>query len=530
MFPMNDGGREVASEGRGGVSVDPDAPWRRGGTSLAEREPEPLPSSADRSPFSAVQLRRDDDETVDDAASPWSRQAIEAPLPTIDQIRSRWRRELGLEAPEVARPAENAPAIVRRADDVPRSTVSGDLILVGLLVAFVVAGSLAVAWALVPETLPEQVATATLPADAAEVWTVDLGADALVALGDGMVVAATAASVDAYSSDDGTPLWSHRYDADGRPVGVAVYDDVAIVVQATSRTVVTLTGLGADGSVVWSRPGPFSSIDLLPDRPVEYSRPAAVTRIGVLDPATGDAIGREVEGVELTPPDHYVIGRRDGELSVFDLRAGRWLAPSISEFGLRSLAPVDEYLLGLTESSDIIVYDQNRVALDQRAFVSDAFGDFNGRAELVGGVPGTGIGIVASGSSVGFDTSDGSIDVVWEVPGRVGTPVETRIGPVSVARVVDGRSGEVNHALVDVTDGRTLVVTDEGATREAPPTVAADGYVVAPAVGDLSRTISAHDFDGGQRWSLALEPGDDFRLVDGTLFVIGAGGTIAAHR
>jgi outer membrane protein assembly factor BamB len=530
MIGMNDGSRQAASGGHDGAWDDPDLPWRpRGRTALAERArlSEPVRTHHHRRHADDVRLRRDG---AADPMSPWSREAIESPLPTIEQIRSRWRRELGLDASELEQPTADAPAFAPQPDGVPSSTVSGDLILIGLVVAALVAASLTIAWTLIPAPTPAQVASPALPAAVGEVWTTDLGPDALVAFGGGMVVAAAPDSVAAYDADDGSPLWTYDHEDGGEPIGVAVYDDIVVVVEATSRTEVTLTGLGSDGSVSWSRSAPFATIDLLPDRPIEYSRPAAVTQVVPLDPTTGEGVGPVAESVDLTTPDHYVPGRRDGELSVFDLRAGRWLSPAIGEFGLRTLAPVGEYLVGLTRSSDIIVYDHDRVALDQRAFVSDAFGDFTGRAELVGGVPGTDIGIVASGSSVAFDTSDGKIDVVWEFPGRVGTPIETSVGPVSVARVVDGRTGEINHALVDVVSGETIVVTDEGATREAPPTVVADGYIVAPAVGDPSRTLAAYDLDGGQRWSLELAKGADYRVEDGTLFVTGADGVVSAYR
>jgi len=530
MIGMNDGGRPAASGGHDGAWDDPDSPWRPSGRiALAERSrvSEPVRTHRRRRHADGVRLRRDG---AADSMSPWSREAVEAPLPTIEQIRSRWRRELGLDASEREESTDESPADASRPGGVPSSTVSGDLILIGLVVAAVVAASLTIAWTLIPGPTLVQVATPALPAAVDEVWTIDFGPDALVAFGSGMVVAAAPDSVAAYDADDGSPLWTYDHEDGGKPIGVAVYDGIVVVVESTSRTDVTLTGLGADGSVSWSRPAPFATIDLLPDRPIEYSRPAAVTQVAPLDPTTGEVVGTVAETVDVTTPDHYVPGRRDGELSVFDLRAGRWLSPAIGEFGLRFLAPVGEHLVGLTQSSDIIVYDHDRVALDQRAFVSDAFGDFTGRAELVGGVPGTDIGIVASGSSVAFDTADGTIDVVWEFAGRVGTPTETSVGPVSVARVVDGRTGEINHALVDVMNGETIVVTDEGATREAPPTVAADGYIVAPAVGDPSRTLAAYDLDGGQRWSLELAPGADYRVEDGTLFVTRTDGAVSAYR
>lgn len=550
-WTMGDRGRTAAPDESARRELDEradvDAPWRPTRTAVVELD-RPLTPDRHRDtrrPTTATGEdlgRRDTGSPV----SPWSREAVESPLPTIEQIRRRWRHELGLDqgdtvdgrigpSGEVAGARSSHPShagAARRASasaDVPRSTMSGDLILIGLVVALVVAGALAVAWTLIPESSPTTVATPTLPSGADEAWAVDVGADAaVVAAGGGMLVAATEEGLTAYDADDGARLWEHRTDG-GRPVGVAVYDEAVILVETTARTVATLTGLDREGNVAWSRSGPSLTVDLLPDRPVEHSRADAVARVGVLDPATGDVVGRPAEAVESATPEHYVVGRRDGELSVFDMRAGRWVDPAVGEFGLRTLVPVGEHVVALTDTSDIIVYDRTGKTLDQRTFVSDAFGDFTGRAELVGGVPGSDIGIVASGTSIGFDVSTGSIEVVWEVPGRVGTPVETLVGPVSVARVVDAETGEVDHSLVGAETGETMVVTDHGVTREAPPTIAANGYLAAPAVGDPSRLIAAHDFDGAQRWSLPLPAGAEYRLDDGALFVID-GQTVVAYR
>jgi hypothetical protein len=65
-------------------SVDPDATWRPGRTALLADG-----RSGHDDPGDPVQHA---------AVSPWSREAIESPLPSIEAIRHRWRTELGLDA------------------------------------------------------------------------------------------------------------------------------------------------------------------------------------------------------------------------------------------------------------------------------------------------------------------------------------------------------------------------------------------------------------------------------------------------
>jgi hypothetical protein len=256
-------------------------------------------------------------------------------------------------------------------------------------------------------------------------------------------------------------------------------------------------------------------------------RDAVVMR--VLDPLTGDEMGDAAEAVTMSTATPYVVSRVGDLFAVIDLRKGTRVGPAVPAFGLRSIAPVGGHIVGLTEENDIVLFGEHGEVLDQRPFVSLAFGDFTGRAELIGEVPGTTMGIVSSGTSVGFDVGGGSIESVWEIVGRVTPPVDTAVGPVAVAREVSPSTGEVDHAIIDPRDGSTIAVTDSGMTREGAPVIRADGYVVTAAVGDLGRTITAYSFDGDERWNVSLPPAASFEVAPGTLLVLESSGSIAAY-
>jgi hypothetical protein len=49
-------------------------------------------------------------------------------------------------------------------------------------------------------------------------------------------------------------------------------------------------------------------------------------------------------------------------------------------------------------------------------------------------------------------------------------------------------------------------------------------------VGDPTRTIQAHEFDGSVRWELPLGPGSDYMVGDGAIYTVAADGAITAYR
>jgi hypothetical protein len=301
---------------------------------------------------------------------------------------------------------------------------------------------------------------------------------------------------------------------------LAIYDD-GLVVASYRPGGFTLEGFDLDtGRRRYDRTTGSGGVMLLDDGIVEFVHSATTSTVRVVDPAVGVAVGPAALTSELTPTEGYVIGRTSGRLALLDVATGAIERPLIADLGLASIAPVGDRIVGFTDEASIVLYDDEGVVVDQRPFVSDVRGDFRGRAQLVGGVPDTSIGMVASGSSIGFDVSDGRIDVIWELLGRVGPAVDTELGPISVARTVDAETAEIDEELIDVLTGESIAVTDAGITRVAPPIVLHDGYVTHPALGDSDRVVAGYGFDGIERWSVATPMGSWFEVHGGVLYVV----------
>jgi outer membrane protein assembly factor BamB len=569
MVAMGDPGCAAGSDGPG-CPVDPDAMWRP--SSLLVRVADDGVANLHR--CDPIRPRRLGVSPAvgpirlgSDARSPWSRDAVEAPLPTIGEIRLRARRELasggepdsrteptkvpvtvGLAefagVAEVGEPTvtatwpqdpvrANVPHRSSTSDDIdeaPRSDSTGNVVLTGILTAIAVVAAAVAAWAVTPESGAAPVGP-RLPAEAEPRWVLDPVADrtAPVAWGRTAVARIDAAELLVYELSDGTLRW--RAPLAGADPAVAFFDEAVVAVTTTGRSDVAVMGFDpTDGAVLWRRSDHQAVAVAGPGAPVllDGRRDAVVMR--VLDPATGEEVGDAAEAVTMSTATPYVVSRVGELLAVIDLRSGTRVGPAVPAFGLRSIAPVGGHIVGLTDDNDIVLFDEYGDVADQRPFISLAFGDFTGRAELVGEVPGTTIGIVSSGTSVGFDVGSGEIETLWEIDGRVHPPVETAVGPVAVARVVSPTTGEVDHAIVDPRDGSTIAVTDSGMTREGAPVIRADGYVVTAAVGDRGRTITAYSFDGDERWNVSLPPAASFEVAPGTLLVLEASGSIAAYR
>jgi hypothetical protein len=558
MVAMGDPGRAAGSDGSVGP-VDPDAMWRP--SSLLVRLDDhrcdpirPRRPAASSAPVGPVRLGSD-------VRSPWSRSAAQPPLPTIDEISRRWRRELPVDGehelrteptsevgsagvaevgellvtttgPEDRVRAQVPPASWAgdRAERAPRSASSGDVVVVGILTAIAVVAAAVAAWALTPEPDTPPIGP-RLPAEAEPRWQLDPVSDrtAPVAWGRTAMARIDAAELLVYELSDGTLRW--RAPLAGADPTVAFFDEAVVAVTTTGRTNVAVSGFDpADGSVLWRRSDVQAVAVAGPGAPVVLDGRRDTVVMRVLDPATGEEVGDAAEAVTMSTATPYVVSRVGELFAVIDLRSGTRVGPAVPALGLRSIAPVGGHIVGLTDDDDIVLFDEYGDAVDRRPFVSLASGDFTGRAELIGEVPGTTIGIVSSATSVGFDVGGGSIETLWEIDGRVHPPVDTAVGPVAVARVVDPVTGEVDHAIVDPRDGSTIAVTDSGMTREGAPVVRADGYVVTAAVGDRGRTITAYSFDGDERWNVSLPPAASFEVAPGTLLVLEASGSIAAYR
>jgi hypothetical protein len=479
------------------------------------------------------------------AISPWSREAVESPLPSIEQIRERWRRELDLDTSiddasvdpgtSVGPGTSVDPGLApeRRAISVPgqpRSAVTGDVVLGGVIVAGAIALALWIGWSIRPSPAPS--AAGVLPASTEVRWSVALEPGlrpTAVAADAASVVAVADGRLSVRDATTGLERWRRGLPTEAGDVAVAVFADAVVAVGTGVRQDWAIGFDIDDGTVRWEHGGGERTTALLPDGVVEYVDNGGATAMRVIDPSTGTAIGPPTRATEMPTPPGLVVGGVGDDYVALDVATGVVYEPSVPAFGLASIAPVGDRLVGFTDDADIVLYGRTGTPLDQRPFVSNVFGDFPGRSRLVGGVPGSSIGIVASGTSIGFDVSNDRIEVLWEVRGRVGAPVDTADGPLAVARIVDPETGTVDVAVIDVRDGTTVAVTDDGTTRVADPLIVHDGYLRAPAVGDLDETIAAVGFDGVERWSMSTADASWYQLFDGVLYVLGRDGRLTAH-
>lgn len=476
-----------------------------------------------------------DDGEVTDEPSPWSRaggeSTREAPMRwRPDEIAAAARRE---RAARLAAIDRARPKPVAAVEGAPSSSVTGELVLVAicLLVVVLVAGGVVVALARSSSSPDDDLATAgsdapVLPTGVAERWRIELaGRVDQVRLGTDAVVLAAGALLLVADAATGDRRWERDL---GAPVEALwlIDDRVAVVLESGPRERTLIVVDDVTGAEQWRRVGDGgtrffvevgSVFELAPD-----GRDGNL-ELRLLDPDNGAPLDRVTVADEVVAPAPHVAASVADGIRLHALADLAPVAPSIDPFQLRSVTLVGGTVVGFDREATIVAYDAGGRRSDERPFVSDAFGEFTGRAELVGGVPGNDVGVVASGSSLGFHVVGGRIEVAWTLSGRVGAPVVTDIGPVSVARVVDDETGEINLSLVDPRVGTTLAVTDAGLTRESDPIVGRDGYVVAPEIGAASRVVTAFDLDGRERWQLGIDLGADYHVGGGMIAVVVVG-------
>ena len=537
---------------------DPDAPWRRGyggpstalvdgPSSATESADERVAPAAVDTDGVAVERRADGDRgagarlpepgarhRTDGQApaaqpSPWSRAAAErTALDTAGSVRpARLDRT---PRPRRVRP-EPTPVASRtgaRADDVPVPAVTGELVLgaVCLLAALIVAA--VSVWALLtaPSTEVEAASEpmgATIPTVVDERWsqTVDGRIDA-VAAGEGVVVISTPTDVVAFDGMTGGELWAqpHTYELFGPEL--RVYPGVVVALDGGVGPLSSAQGFDATtGELLWFEVSDRDLFTFTDDWVVQVAPRRRATTTRVLDPVTGEPATVSFTTDDIVGVGPYFVDDDDGVLELYDSMTLERVAGPVNGSGLRAITMIGERPVGFGSDNRIVAFDANGARTDERPFRSDTLGDAVGRAELIGGVPGSEVGVVASGSSIGFVVDDGQLDVVWELEGRVGPPIDTEIGPLSVARLA-AEPGEVDLALVDPVSGDVVAVTDAGTTREADPHVAYNGYVVAPAV-DTVRELMAFSHGGDEPlWTLSLPVQASYTVTDEAVLVVEA--------
>jgi outer membrane protein assembly factor BamB len=495
--------------------VDPDAPWKPG--FVWPDAPGVATTDRDRAGGPPIAGGSDMDLEM------WSRTAVEQPVSWKDWVPPPELRRDATRRPPPATP--RAP--VTLVDGSPATAVTGEVVLGGVAVlAFVVLAVFAVVL-LVPDApeAPEPVVRDALVERADVLWSVELdGRVAATTAADGVLVVDTGPSVHAFDQLTGAELWVREPVDEPFARDLLASDGGAFIFDHEAGGPTDLVAVDLrTGTERWSRSDPGGAVIVVDERLIAFERGGSQTTVQLVDPLTGEGVGPRfgVGPTSAAPP--YVASWRGDSVALHDLETGGRLGPRVDGVNLRALDVVGGVLVGFDTDDKIVVFDDRGVRSDERRFVSDAFGDFSGRAALIGSVPGREIAILSSGTSLGFTVAGGNIEVVWEVDGRVGTPVDTEVGAVSVARVIDADSGEVNHALVAAATGETLTVTDSGVTREEDPQVRWNGYVLAPEAGRTERVLDAFDFDGERLWSLTLPDVASFVLADRSLVVLERG-------
>ncbi len=518
-----------------GDDADPDAPWKPGfdwSESLTAHDA-PVPAGSPgggeehpvrppvANPWSRagadgdsagfdVRVRRADPRELAET-SPWARNAPDTPVTRFD--REAYRRTQGTQRRAV--PSGARPAIDDLAKRAPRSAVPGDVAMVGLVVLVLATVAVVSSVVMLRRAIDDDSAAASCPVDrcavqlpsaADELWavTIDSGAVERVALASEWLALAVDGSIEVRSIHTGALAWRSAPLGDDLDVDVVVIDDLVVAStlwpgDGPSELVAFDVVSGAERWRYSAQPS--GQVGMFDDWLFEFVDVRGDQRLQLIDAATGDRLAALIS---LALPDivvPFVPDDDGGRVQLIDLDTGDPVGPRIDGFGLWALTAVGGSVVGIDQDATVILYDEAGRRVDEQQFTGEQRGGIADRVVLVGGVPGTDVGIVAGGTSMGFRIRDGAIEGLWEFDGRVSAPEMTDIGPVSLAETLDPTTGEIDVLLVNPLTGSTIVTLgSDGLTEQLPPTLGRDGYLVAPRDG----AVSAFGFDGALRWSVDL--------------------------
>ena len=363
----------TVSDGRSGGDHDPDAPWRPGFDGWSAPDDDAPGDGADERGLRG---------RADAASERWSRandERVPEPWVPVRPVRP---------APEPALPDGPPVAVV---DGQPNSAVTGELFLTGMgvLVALIVAG---VATLLLPVgSTAEAVVTApTVPAAADVAWTTEVrGVVDDIAVGGDVVVVTTAEGVHGLRQDDGTVSWERLFDGTVPVVDrVAIVDGHFVMQQRApgGRSVVRVLD-AASGADVWDSLDLDGSLTVAgpPERPVLVRRTRVddSTMLELVDAATGAALGDPVRLSAVTAAgDHFAVQPSDRRVAAWSVGEREVVAGPVDSFNLRTVAPLRGAIVALDLEGRIVAFDERGRRADEQPFVSDAPGEFTGRAEL----------------------------------------------------------------------------------------------------------------------------------------------------
>lgn len=448
----------------------------------------------------------------------------------------RWSREHVEREPEPwvpTRPSRPSPppVVESSANPVvevagqPPSATTGELVLGAIVAVALAVGAVAAGLALRPGEVTVVDPAATVVAPAAETrWTIEFDAQVDdVGLGSDTVAIAVDGELVAVDIESGDERWRRPPTASDVDVDRVAVIDGHVFVQQREGGRSELRAYSADtGELQWDTVGDDGVViisgrddDALLVRRIQVGGRATVE---ILEPTTGEPVTDVLRLSGVTAAgDDIAVQPSDRRVAIWSRQAGAVVASTVDEFNLRMVTDVGAGVVALDREGRVILFDDDGRRVDERPFVSDAFGEFTSRPELVGVVDG--IGVIASGTTIGFDLADGSIEPVWSREGRAQPPVMTASGPVAVL-VGPEPSGQIRETLIDPIDGSTIVVTDPDGKRERSPVLGHNGYVLAPIIGAPTRTLSAFDYDGSELWSMDLPPVATFELAHEVVVVV----------
>lgn len=457
------------------------------------------------------------DHHVDHEAERWSRREIErAPEPWVP---SRPQRA----APRPPPASTGVPVV--EVPGQPASATTGELVLAAILVVVLVAGAVVVGVSLRPS--PGTVADPSVPVVAAAAdtrWTVSFdGSVEDVGIGGDVVAVAVGPEIVVLDVASGEERWRLTQDDPDVDVDrVAIVGDGVVVQQrgATGRSEVRAFSLDA-GTPVWDTVDADGVVTIsgTDDDPLLFRRTqqGGEATLELVDASTGAAADpMRLSGITAAGDD-IAVQPTDRHVAIWSRRDREVVTGQVDEFNLRMATPYADGIVALDKEGRLVLFDEDGRRADERPFVSDAFGEFSSRPELAGVVGG--IGIVASGITVGFELSGGAIEPVWRREGRMAPPVATASGAFAVL-VGPEPDGQLRESIVDPTDGSTLVVTDPDGKRERSPLIGRDAYVLAPTIGAPTRVVSAFGYDGGALWSLEVPAGAAYDIGHGVVVVV----------
>jgi hypothetical protein len=232
-----------------------------------------------------------------------------------------------------------------------------------------------------------------------------------------------------------------------------------------------------------------------------------------IDLETGVPIGEPQASSSVTAVGEDLgVEPSDRRVAIWSPVTQEIVAGPVDSFDLGAVAALDGAVVALDLDGRIAAYDAAGIRTDATLLTSQT-GE-SARSNLLGVIESSSIAVVASETSLGFGVVEGEIVVEWERSGRISQLVAADRGHLGVLVEVDAGGLEI----VDAETGETVARPASG--RERLPLLARNGYLLAPALDDATRVVTAFDYDDRELWSVTLGQDAVYDLYDGAIAVV----------